>query len=364
MHHEPPTIATVPSSGHEAVPVRLDGIDALRGFAALAVCLFHWEHIGFGTPVNAQIFRFGLLGVELFFVISGFVIGLVAERSWSLPHFLLARAVRLYPAYLASVALTALYVLSVGKYGIGTVLVNVTMLQSFVAVPNITNPYWTLAFEITFYSLMAGLLAAGALARIESYALAWLALALAYRLIVPGTLGFDDAHPLMQLGYIVVAPQFAPFFVIGAMMYRLHRGRLCATGRVALAAAFGLTLFGRGDFAHVPGPIYAGVTLAMAAALWGAARQSKTGPVLRAFAGLGLVSYPLYLVHCTVAHLCIVLLAPLGLSSAVAVAVSAPVSLALAVLLHQGLERPTDAAFRNNRRGGRRVAVALRPSCP
>ena len=331
---------------HDTAPARLANVDALRGLAALAVCLFHWEHIGFGTPVNAQVFRFGMLGVELFFMISGFVIGLVAERSPSVPRFVLARVVRLYPAYVASVALTALYVLPVGKYGVEAVLVNVTMLQSFVDVPNITNPYWTLAFEITFYGLVAGLLAAGAFARIEVFALAWLALALLYRLTIPGPLGFDDGHPLAQLGYITVAPQFAPFFVLGAMVHRLRRGCLGTRGRIAVAAALGMTLFGRDDFAQVSGEAYATAALAMTVALWIAAHGGAgNGSIVRTLGRLGIVSYPLYLVHCTVANLCILVLTPYGIGSALAVVLSAPVSLLLAVCLHRKLERPLIAAF-------------------
>ena len=257
---------------------RLVGVDALRGLAAIAVCLFHWERIAFGTDTAEQRFRLGLLGVELFFVISGFVILMVAERARSVPSFVLARMLRLYPAYLASVALTAVCVLWVGKYDIGAVLVNLTMLQSFVDMPNITNPYWTLAFELSFYGLLTVVLASNALGRIERLALAWLAAALAYRLLVPGPLGFDPDHPLAQLGYILVAPQFAPFFVIGLMVYRLRAGQLRLTGALALAAALALTLFGRADFAQVPGPVYGLFACAATVTLWWAsAPLARTG---------------------------------------------------------------------------------------
>ncbi len=349
--------------GSDTAPRRLANVDALRGLAALAVCLFHWEHIGFGTPVNEQFFRFGLLGVELFFMISGFVIGLVAERSPSVPRFVLARVVRLYPAYLASVALTALYVLPVGKYGVDAVLVNVTMLQSFVDVPNITNPYWTLAFEIVFYGLVTGLLAARALARMEFFALAWLALALLYRLTIPGPLGFDAARPLAQLGYIVVAPQFAPFFVLGAMVHRLQRVCLGTPGRIAVTAALGLTLFGRADFAQVSGPAYATAAVVMTVTLRIAARGAAgDGSVMRTLGRLGIVSYPLYLVHCTVANLCVSVLSPYGIGPALAVVVSVPLSLLLAVCLQRRLERPIITAFHNARRRRSDAASVLGPS--
>ena len=325
---------------------RLVGLDALRGLAAIAVCFFHWEHMAFGTATAEQSFRLGLLGVELFFVISGFVILMVAERARSVPYFVLARVLRLYPAYLASVALTAVYVLWVGKYDIGAVLVNLTMLQSFFDVPNITNPYWTLAFEISFYGLLTAVLATGAIGQIERLALAWLAAALAYRLLVPVRLGFDPERPLAQLGYIMVAPQFAPFFVIGLMVYRLHVGQLRRSGALALAAALALTLLGRGDFALVPGPIYAVFACLAAAAVWRAAGSLPRWPALAPLAWIGIVSYPLYLVHCTVANLSITAGERFGLSAPTAVGLSIPISLGLAALLHYGLERPVASAVR------------------
>ena len=325
---------------------RLVGVDALRGVAAIAVCLFHWERIAFDTATAAQSFRFGLLGVELFFVISGFVILMVAERARSVLSFVVARALRLYPAYLASVALTAVYVLWVGKYDVGAVLVNLTMLQSFVDVPNITNPYWTLAFEISFYGLLTAVLAGRALGRIEQLALAWLVAALVYRLLVPGPLGFDPDRPMAQLGYILVAPQFAPFFVIGLMMYRLRAGQLRRTGALALAAALAVTLFGRADFALVPGPVYGLFACAAAAALWRAAGPVPHWRALAPLAWLGIVSYPLYLVHCTVANLCVTAGERFGLTAPAAVGLSIPLSLGLAALLHYGLERPLASAAR------------------
>ena len=345
MHHVRNWLADGPRAATSRSD-RFVGIDALRGVAALAVCLFHWEHIAFGTPNQDQWFRLGALGVELFFVISGFVILMVADRVRSIGAFVLARIVRLYPAYLASVALTALYVLWVQKYGLATVLVNVSMLQSFVDVPNIANPYWTLAFEITFYGLLMAVLCAGTLRHIAIVALAWLVATLLYRLMVPGPLGFDESRPFAQLGYILVAPQFAPFFVIGMMVYRLGMGRLGGIGAVALTAALGLTLFGRHDFIDVSGLAYAGFAGGIALAVWEAARGTTSRRSRRPVAWLGLVSYPLYLVHCTVANLCVTMAADFALSPPPAVAVSIPLSLGLAVALHYGLERPVTAAWR------------------
>ncbi len=333
-------------TGPASQPGRLIGIDALRGVAAVAVCLFHWEHIAFGTANPDQIFRLGLLGVELFFTISGFAILMVAERTRSIRRFAISRAVRLYPAYLASVLLTAVYVLWVGKYGLPAVLVNLTMLQSFVGVPNIANPYWTLAFEIAFYAMAAAVLLCGALRHLEALALAWLAVAVCYRFGVPDAMAFDASRPWHQIGYIAVMPQFAPFFVLGLMTYRLHRGTLGWVGGAAIAAAVAAAAFGRGDFAGVSGPTYAAFAGLAALAVWRAASLGTRALPLRLVAWLGLVSFPLYLVHCTVANLCVTAGERWGLGASAAVGLSIPLALALAAALHHGLEQPCIAAAR------------------
>lgn len=334
---------------------RAIGVDALRGIAALLVCLFHWEHFAFGTSNDQQLFRLGLLGVELFFMISGYVILMVASRETSVAHFLIARVVRLYPAYLVSVAITAAYVLAVGKYSLAAVLVNATMLQSFFAVPNITNPYWTLAFEITFYGLLALVLATRKLPFIEWIALFCLAVGLVYRFTFPQAMTLDDQRPWGQLGFILVAPQFLPFFIAGMMLFRWRVGTLTRAGALALALAMAVTLLGRGDFAQISGPVYFAAMCVMVASLALASGLAARNPLLVLAARLGQISYPLYLVHCTLANIALLAGAAAGLSPVISVAVSIALSLGLSWFIHTRLELPLQVLYRT---AGRRIRPA------
>ena len=84
---------------------RVNEIDLLRFFAALAVAFYHYAFRGYAAnnlsimpyPLLEPIAKYGFLGVELFFMISGFVI-LMTAASGSLKGFIVSRIVRLYPA--------------------------------------------------------------------------------------------------------------------------------------------------------------------------------------------------------------------------------------------------------------------------
>lgn len=91
----------------------LSVIVALRGLAALAVCMFHFTK-GFVDEDGwlREVFRYGWMGVEVFFVISGFVIPFsLLGSSFGFRHyfkFLKKRFLRIEPAYLASIVIILL----------------------------------------------------------------------------------------------------------------------------------------------------------------------------------------------------------------------------------------------------------------
>lgn len=85
-------------------------LDVFRGIAALGVVLFHYtsqystlfQH----SPEMNFYFSLGRHGVELFFIMSGFVILITLERTKSSLDFIVKRFARLYPAYWVAIALT------------------------------------------------------------------------------------------------------------------------------------------------------------------------------------------------------------------------------------------------------------------
>ncbi len=201
---------------------RFPELDALRGIAVLGVVLYHYTvaydiHFKINDPGKFH-FIYGFLSVELFFIISGFVIFLTLENSKKKVDFLVSRFSRLYPAYWASIFLTIFIVLffpvpTLGHYKLLEVLANITMFQGFNKhIRLIDQVYWTLKFELTFYILMYILYLLNLLKHIRLICFPWLALSLLSVLFnIPGKKYFD----------VLFILEFAPLFIAGINFYKL-----------------------------------------------------------------------------------------------------------------------------------------------
>src|SRR5215210_3755070 len=167
------------------VKSRVTEIDLLRFLAAFLVVLYHYTFRGYAAddmsimpyPLLAPISKYGYLGVELFFLISGFVI-LMTASSGSLKKFTISRIVRLYPAFWVCCTVTFIVILLIGgeRYSASFTqyLVNMTMLSEFLNVPDLDGVYWSLFVEIKFYALVALVLLVGRIHRAQSLLIMWL----------------------------------------------------------------------------------------------------------------------------------------------------------------------------------------------
>src|SRR6266567_3571227 len=151
---------------------RLRELDLLRFVAAMAVMMHHFTGVRYYTPWHdatkvfpaaSKVTGYGYLGVQLFFVISGFVI-LMSAWDRRPGDFAVSRFVRLFPAYWCAVGLVLFVYYATGlssgypvsKIGpLERVLPNLTMLQTGVGAPDSESVYWTLWIEIHFYALIA-----------------------------------------------------------------------------------------------------------------------------------------------------------------------------------------------------------------
>ncbi|MCL1476072.1 MAG: acyltransferase [Marinobacter sp.] len=142
---------------------RLELLDYGRFFAAISVVLFHYTFNGIAngkitsishTPWLIGVTKYGYLGVEFFFMISGFVI-FFSARNKVASRFIVSRAIRIYPAYWFAVLFTSFFAMQWGANLMSIypsqVLANLTMLQSLLGITHIDGVYWTLVYEIQFY---------------------------------------------------------------------------------------------------------------------------------------------------------------------------------------------------------------------
>lgn len=131
---------------------RLLELDALRGLAALVVLLFHF------TLANQDelgwLFSIGVTGVDIFFIISGFVIFLTIQNMKNWKQFVLFRFSRLYPVYWVCVTITATFILfcEPNKFVPRNILANLTMFPSYFGIEDLDGSYWTLIIELLFYA--------------------------------------------------------------------------------------------------------------------------------------------------------------------------------------------------------------------
>lgn len=150
------------------VPNKLSNIQSLRGLAALLVVFTHLPSIEVkhgGDQLLPAFTRFGISGVDLFFVISGFIMvyvtwGQTRNISNSL-KFLFARVTRIYPIY------WVIALLVLGVWLVRPSLINVdpsetSFVKSFLLWPDQTLPMlkvaWTLIHELYFYFVFAVIL--------------------------------------------------------------------------------------------------------------------------------------------------------------------------------------------------------------
>ncbi len=205
---------------------RILELDALRGMAAMAVVLFHFT-FGYDNSLGQLsadkfYFRYGYLGVHLFFLISGFVIFMTLEKTKKSLDFLVSRFSRLYPAYWAAIIITIIItsILSVpfqqGIYNFSQVLINFSMLQYFFKIKDVDGAYWTLAVELTFYFLMWGIFVFKKLPYIKLICLVWLFLSVIFA-----------RYNIIFENYIrvILILNYAPLFIGGISFYLILKSK-------------------------------------------------------------------------------------------------------------------------------------------
>jgi peptidoglycan/LPS O-acetylase OafA/YrhL len=324
---------------------RLRELDALRGLAAIAVVFFHYS---MDHAETTFLFRFGATGVDLFFMISGFVILMSLEKIRSGKDFIINRFARLYPTYWASVTFTliALYVFKSIEHGQEfdiywkEYFANLTMFQYYLNFQDLDGPYWTMIIEMVFYMTMLLLFYTKAL-----------------RFVVPILLGVAVCGVLLaQLHWESPATQdlfhyypllgSLPLFLAGIVFYRLYTKQLnpwLCYGALLVCYVSELLLFeyvvrSRGSVRQIEYAVILAVFFGAFILFVHHKLRFIVNPVTLF---LGKISYALYLVHQFISIGAIIPgLMRNGVNYYVACCVALPVAIGVAALITYFVEIP------------------------
>jgi peptidoglycan/LPS O-acetylase OafA/YrhL len=317
-------------------------LDLLRVLAAFAVMFYHFVFRGadgvlatsHSSELAPRVAIYGYLGVNLFFVISGFVIASSAEgRDWS--NFAIARAARLYPGFVACMSATFLvlflaadprFPVTSGQYAANLMIFSLALGQPFM-----DGVYWSIVLELIFYGWIALALMLGVFDRWRLELIAgWLAICV-----------INQFWLRNELVGLVGVTEFGALFCSGMLLHHIVRfGRSLETLGL-LAAAFLVSTACMVDMhtwmmrhygiaVSLPGLALANIAiyaLMIAALFWRTKIRTTTFIV-----ALGGMTYPLYLLHPNVGYLLIEKLEPLtGRPAAIACAILLFVAASLAI---------------------------------
>ena len=275
-------------------------IDLLRGSAAILVVLSHFQSIR-GIQFGWFGMNGGWLGVQLFFVISGYLI-IQSAYKYSAREYYIHRIFRIFPAYW-------FWYIAFGLLSgnlVGSALAdpyfyaNLAMLQHFIPEAYLRYtflpPSWTLSVEWVWY-ILAFLLALTSRKLILPYFI--LSCVVGTWWISKGFMLHPLADPLMQrdpgLVYFFLSNNLIaqlPFFLMGCVIY-FYRPRLPMIP-IALASFIALATFTKW-IGHFPNPIFL-TGLAVGGVFWTFVNMKRTfhGRIVRFLSD---TSYSIYLVH-------------------------------------------------------------------
>jgi peptidoglycan/LPS O-acetylase OafA/YrhL len=374
-------IPKIPETNSEPfVRPRLDALTSLRSFAALHVVLFHMRVTGIvaGGPWWYQNFAsIGYVGVNFFFVLSGFILVYTyAAPSLEPRRFWQARFARIYPAYIVSLIVSASYFFFAARHLnlpffswskdhlVLASILTVCLLQSWLPQAALAwnSVCWSLSVEAFFYSVFPFVLRHAKsmsqrrlLGGIAGFSFLSLLFSLSYLLLHPDgadkiSSGATDLfwknvlsfHPLVRVPEFLVG-MCAGLLFLGAKNARRWATPLVVAGLVVLST---LTLLAD----RIPSPLISAGFLspAFAALIYGIALQPRWASFLAApfLVLLGDASYSLYLLHSIVISRAFDAMS--YLPPEIRVAASLATAIGAALLCYDLIEQPARKLLRPN----------------
>lgn len=318
---------------------RIGPLDGLRGLAALVVVLFHYT-ARYSDAYSTKFlpgfkFIYGHYGVQLFFIISGFVIYMTIEKVSGVRDFAYRRWSRLYPTYWLCLIITLVSVHLLGpadrSIPVNMQLLNVTMLQGILAKPHVDSVYWSLSQELLFYLLIAVVAGLKQLKNIRWICLGWMALTVAFWFV-----------PFSDYKRSLLNTEYSMLFTAGIYFYRIYKDGNSKSNWAMVALAFVVALGEAYKHPVAPKAEDFAVVAAVITGCFGLFSLFVLGKLEffgNKFLGFfGAISYPLYLLHQNIGYGILQKLEGANYSGGVFLLIPLLVSIGLASLVTYGYE--------------------------
>jgi exopolysaccharide production protein ExoZ len=333
-----------------------DGIQALRFVAALLVVLVHAtfyasERLVPGFPVWAP----GAAGVDVFFVISGFVMVVssapLAGRPGAAAEFMARRVIRVVPLYWAATTIKLAAVLAVPAAVLAGGIDVAHVVASYLFLPwrdangdlaPVLGVGWTLNFEMFFYAMFAlALWARVPPIRFVGTLFVLLSIAALFR---------RPDWPAFSFWLDTIVLEFVAGMLIGQAALQGRRAP-AAFGAALLVAGAVLLVWPWGKVPDMARVIFWGLPAIAIVAGTVLLEPVLAGRVPGWLTRLGDASYSLYLFHPLSAPIAPVVLAKLGIQNAwLSIAGSVAISIVVSLIVHALAERPVTAWLDRRRR--------------
>jgi len=328
---------------------RLGELDALRGIAALSVVLFHYATM---AEANLLLLKLGITGVDLFFIISGYVILMTLERTTKEKDFIISRLSRLYPSYILMMLFTTWVIFLFNKAAlpsINEVLANLTMMQPLFRVEYIDESYWTLTVEMQFYVLMLVIFMMKKLPRIEILGVCLMICFLIFYVI--GSLLFPTSKIYIVLRYLFPLISHFQMFFAGIVFYKIQKegGTFFRHFLIAVSCCISIFLFDKSGRSHFAIEIIPYVTMiSLYILIFYLFVNNKLKFLNVSFLTfLGSISYCLYLVHQQAGEELYAVLIRAGLHPFATIPVLIVFMIVISALVTYYIEKPAIRFFRN-----------------
>ncbi len=335
------------STANSLIPLRrVVELDALRALAALNLIAFHFTHVyavkfGFVDPLGFE-WPFGAYGVELFFILSGYVNSMSLLRRRQPVDFVAARLIRIIPIFLlvivANLAIVTLAPHAPVSITGAQFVANLTLMPRVFGFECIDPVMWTLQIEMMFYATLVAMFRLGVLRR---YYIGWGTLCGLALVLCPtldslavthsSTIGFGFATAIRRLLLL----DFVPLFAMGFLLYMIQT-KVGSLWKNMVAIGVAATVFHCIDHGkHNP----LATLLILGTVLLAA--QGRLAPLrLRPLVFISTISYPVYLLHNNLGCSLIYHFNHAGVPSLVCLAIAIAFTFALATLVTTRIEQP------------------------